>query len=122
MAKRELLWTINDPRGLNIVLAKDVWQEVVRKHPEMSSRLEEVRITVEQPEEIFFDPATTNQRSTGARIFLYYRSGIKIEQDKSKLLLAVVKVVIEVEAEQGYVETAHLTDRKKRRAVLEWNR
>lgn len=122
MAERELLWSINDPRGLSITLAKDVWQEVIRKHPEMSSMLEQVRATVEQPEEIFFDPETTSQRTTGARIFLYYRSGIKLEQDKSKLMIAVVKVVIEIEAEKGYVETAHLTDRKKRRAVLEWNR
>lgn len=120
MAERRILWTTIDPRGLSISLAEDVWLEILDKHSEMAPLLDQVRATVENPEEIFFDPETTQQRGTDARMFLYYRGAVQVGGSRVKWVLAVVKVVIEVGTQLGYVETAHLISRKKKRAVLEW--
>lgn len=122
MAERRLLWTTTDPRGQSVALVADVWENVLRKHEEMGQFFDQVRVTVEDPTEIYFDPETTARRTTGARIFVYYRRDFSTTEYAGKLIVVVVKVVLEMDSQQGYVETAHLANRKKRRAVLEWNR
>ena len=61
-------------------------------------------------------------RTTGAQIYLYYTRIISVGDYTNTFVVVVVKVVLEVDSRHGYVETAHLTNRKKRRAVLEWSR
>ncbi len=122
MSERPLLWTTIDPRGLSNALAADVWETTLQKHREMHQFFDQVRLAVEHPDEIYFDPDTSARRTSGAQIFLYYHRNLSVQEYANKFVVAVVKVVLEIENRQGYVETAHLANRKKRRAVLEWNR
>ena len=123
MAERSTLWTVTDPRGLDVSLADDVWQEHVAYRPELAAYLAAVALTVQDPDAIYFDPATTAHRTTGARIYLYYRSGLTKGKYADTYIAVVIKVLPHNDhAEHGYVESAMLSNRIMRRAVLEWKR
>ncbi|MBI3914769.1 MAG: hypothetical protein HY327_11380 [Chloroflexi bacterium] len=120
--QREILWTVTDPRGLNITLVDDVWHEIVGKHHDMAPFFDAVRLTAQDPEEVYFDPKSTESRTTGAKIYRYYRGELPSGEEAGKMTAVVVKVVSEAGGNSGYVETAFVTDRVPKRLVLEWKR
>ncbi len=121
MAEREILWTVTDPRGLNITLVEDVWEHILDEHGEMSDYLESAQRAVQDPDEIYFDPATTKTRK-GPRMYWYYNFQLVSHETKQKYVAVIVKVVVETDGNQGYVQTALLTDRIQSRLALEWKK
>lgn len=122
MTNRMVLWTATDPRGLTVTLVEDVWQEHVQKHPEIADYFDEIRLTVQEPDEIFFDPLSTARRRPGTAIHLYYKRNLGREKYRNVLIVVVIKSVEESGGKQGYVESALLSDRVMSRLVLEWKR
>jgi len=122
MAERQILWTITDPRGLTISLTEDVWREHVHKHPEIAEYFEEVRLTAQEPDEIYFDPLSTARRRAGTFIHLYYKRHLGRGKYQNTLVVVVIKSLTESGGRQGYVESALLSDRIMNRLVLEWKR
>ena len=64
--ERWIFWTVVDPRGLAISLTEDVWLDHVRKHPEIEDYFEEIKLTAQEPDEIYFDPLSS-KKFVGAR-------------------------------------------------------
>lgn len=123
MTERHILWTVTDPRGISVSLAEDVWQEHIAYRPEISAYFDAIRDTVQEPDAIYFDPKTTARRTTGAKIYLYYRSKLTQGKHAGNYVAVVVKVMFEPDnVQRGYVESAMLPGRIMKRAVLEWKR
>ena len=123
MPERAVLWTVTDPRGVDVSLAEDVWLEHVAYRPEIAPYLDAVALAVRDPDAIYFDPETTARRTTGARIYLYYRSGLTQGKYAGNYVAVVVKLLAEDgHAWRGYVESAMLASRIMRRVVLEWKK
>jgi hypothetical protein len=76
VTERKILWTVTDPRGLSISLAEDVWLDHVRKHPEIADYFDEIKLTIQEPDEIYFDPLSSARRQVGTLIHLYYRRNL----------------------------------------------
>ena len=122
MAEREILWTVTDPRGLNITLTQDVWFAILAKHPDLVAFYDAVLATVQDPEAIYFDSDSTAKRATGAKFYLYYRGGMFAGQLEGAYTAVVVKVVIEQDQDQGYVQTSYPSEQILPRLVLEWKK
>ncbi len=122
MAERTILWTVTDPRGLNVTFTSDVWLAVLAKHPDFGEFFNAIATTIQEPEAIYFDPDSTPQRPEGIRMFLYYRSGLLSGKLADKRTAVVVKVVIEQNGEQGYVQTAYPSERILPRLVRQWKK
>lgn len=122
MADRTILWTVTDPRGLLISLASDVWQKILREHFEIGPYFDQVRLTAQDPDEIYFDPETTAKRATGAKAYVYYKRNVTTGKYAKDMVAVAIKVVNEPSGQQGYVSTAMITSRIFKRLVLEWKR
>jgi hypothetical protein len=122
VTEREILWTVTDPRGLTISLAKDVWLDHVYKHPEIEDYYNEIRLTAQEPDEIYFDPLSSARRQVGTSIYSYYRRNLGRGKYTDNLVVVVVKSVQETEEQHGYVQSVLLSDRTMRRLVLEWKK
>lgn len=122
MAERITLWTVTDPRGLNITLTQDVWFAILAKHADMVAFYDAVLATVQDPEAIYFDQDTTTARATGARFYLYYRSGLFTGKIAGTYTAVVVKVVIEQDQDRGYVQTSYPSEHILPRLALEWKK
>lgn len=122
MTTRNILWTVTDPRGLNISLAEDVWTDHVHKHPEIAEYFDEIKLTTQQPDEIYFDPLSSVRRKPGTLIQLYYKRNLGRGKYKDTFVVVVVKSLEEDGGKQGFVESALLSDRVMNRLVLEWKR
>ncbi len=121
--ERGVLWTVTDPRGLRITLTEDVWSSHIVYRPELSIHFEEVRLTAENPDTIYFDPDSTAMKTPGTRVYWYYKGGILSDKFAGNWVAVVVKVVIiPNDLRQGYVETALLPSRILKRLVLEWEK
>ncbi|MDE3091031.1 MAG: hypothetical protein KGJ80_16785, partial [Chloroflexota bacterium] len=108
---RKTLWTVNDPRGLAISLIEDVWEDHVRKHPEIADYFEEIKLTAQEPDEIYFDPVSSARRQVGTSIYSYYRRNLGRGRFKGALVIVIVKSVQETSQRRGYVQSALLSDR-----------
>ena len=119
---RPILWHVTDPRGLNIILAKDSWDHAILKHRELADYLFEVRQTLVEPDAIFFDPKSTEEHQSGAQIYWYMKRGILSGPLQKDHMSVIVKVVVESYGKQGYVSTAIPLDKPMTRLVLEWSK
>jgi hypothetical protein len=119
---RRTLWTVNDPRGLAISLSEDVWEDHVRKHPEIADYFEEIKLTAQEPDEIYFDPISSARRQIGTSIYSYYRRNLGRGRFSGNLVVVIVKSVQEASQWRGYVQSALLSDRVMKRLVLEWKK
>ncbi|MBI3914294.1 MAG: hypothetical protein HY327_08945 [Chloroflexi bacterium] len=117
---RKILWTVTDPRGLTISLAEDVWRDHVNKHPEIAEYSDEIRLTAQEPDEIYFDPVSSARRKTGTSIYSYYRRNVGRGKYKGNFIMVVVKAI--QEERHGYVQSALVPDRIMNRLVLEWKK
>ena len=123
MAERKILWTVIDPRGLNVVLVEDVWQTHVAYRPELAMHFDQVRLAVQDPDAIYFDPTSTAEKTASTQVYWYYKSGPLTGGFSRNWVAAIVKVVFEIGTERkGYVETAMLPRRVLKRLVLEWKK
>lgn len=119
---RRILWQVTDPRGLIVILTHDVWASHVAYRPELVSHARQVRLAVQDPDAIYFDPDSTATKSPGTVVYWYYKSGVLAEKYQGNWVAVVVKVVSLDENQQGYVETAMLPSRVLKRLVLEWKK
>jgi hypothetical protein len=120
MRERKILWAVTDPRGLSVSLAEDVWPDHVHKHPEIAAYFDEIKLTAQQPDEIYFDPLSSARRKPGTSIHLYHKRKLGRGKYKDTLIVVVVKSLEENSERQGFVESALLSDRIMNRLVLEW--
>jgi hypothetical protein len=119
---RKILWTVTDPRGLTISLAEDVWLDHVYKHPEIDDYFDEIKLTTQSPDEIYFDPLSSARRQVGTSIYSYYRRDLGRGKYKDAFIVVVVKSIQETDEPRGYVQSALLSDRVMKRLVLEWKK
>lgn len=123
MTERKFLWTVTDPRGLTISLAEDVWHSHIAHRPELAAHFDEVRLAVQEPDAIYFDPDSTADKAPGTRVYWYYKGGLLSGKFSQNWVATIVKVVIEAgDQQRGYVETAMLPRRVLKRLVLEWKK
>lgn len=122
MAERIILWTVTDPRGLNITLTDDVWTEHVTRHPELSGHTDDVKICVQDPDEICFDPVSTGTKLPNVKVYFYYKRGMLSEKFQDNFVETCVKVVVENQVQQGYVQTVIFPNEIRKRLVVEWRK
>jgi len=121
--ERKILWTVTDPRGLAISLAEDVWSNHLAYRPELAIHFEQVRLTAQNPDAIYFDPDSTAEKTPGTQVYWYYKGGLLVGKFSGNWVAVVVKVVVQAGDNQtGYVETALLPRRVLKRLVLEWKK
>jgi hypothetical protein len=120
--QHKILWMVTDLRGLDITLTDDVWQAIVSKHRELLPYSDAVRLTAQDPDEIYLDPESTARRTTGAKIYWYYKSQLFTGKLADKYTVVLVKVISEIGGNQGYVQSAWASSRIQPRLVLEWKR
>jgi len=121
--ERKILWTVIDPRGLAISLAEDVWHSHLAYRPELAAHFKEVRLAVQDPDAIYFDPDSTADKTPGTLVYWYYKGGLLSGKFAGNWVAAVVKIVTESDnVQRGYVETAMLPRRILKRLVLGWKR
>lgn len=122
MAERTILWTVTDPRGLNVTLALDVWDEHVSRRPELDGHVDDVKACVQDPDEIYFDPVSTATKNPDVRVCFYYRRGLLSEKFKDNVVETCVRVVIENNVQQGYVQSVIFPNDVRKRLVTEWKK
>lgn len=123
MAERRVIWTVTDPRGLSVALVEDVWQTHVAYRPELALHFDQVRLAVQDPDAIYFDPTSTAEKTLGTQVYWYYKSGLLSGKFSQNWVATIVKVAFETDTERkGYVETAMLPRRVLKRLVLEWKK
>lgn len=122
MSDRNLLWTTSDPRGFSISLAADVWKHIVAQHSEFEPYFDTIKITIENPDEIYFDVKSTQTRSTGSQIYAYYRARLLTGEFENDMVYVSVKFVQENTQLQGYVQTAFSTNRVQKRMRRLWKK
>mgnify|MGYP005842135145 CR=1 FL=1 len=122
-AERRFLWVVVDPRGITIMCAQEVWEEHTAYRPELAEHFEEVKLTVQEPDEIYFDPISTRSKAPGAKIYWYYKSKLARGRFAGNFVAVAVKVVLEVDGtRREYVQSALIPDRKEKLLILEWIR
>lgn len=122
MSDRILLWTTTDPRGFSVSMAENVWKHIAIEHSEFESYFDTIRITVENPDEIYFDAKSTEERSTGSQIYSYYRARLLTGALEKDMVYVSVKFVQEETQLQGYVQTAFSTNRIQKRMRQIWKK
>lgn len=122
MADRIILWAVTDPRGLNITLTGDVWDEHVSRHPELVGHVEDVKICVQDPDEIYFDPVSTATKNPDVKVYFYYKRGLLSDKFEDNFVETCVKVVVENNIEKGYVQSVIFPNDIRKRLVAEWKK
>lgn len=122
MAERTILWTVTDPRGLNVTCTSDVWNEHVTRHSELSGHIQDVKICVQDPDEIYFDPVSTATKKPSVRVYFYYKRGLLSEKFADNFVETCVKVVVENGERQGYVQSVIFPNEIRKRLVAEWKK
>lgn len=123
MAERIILWTVTDPRGLNITLTDDVWQAHVAIRPELQGHVEQVKQCIQDPDEIYFDPVSTATKKPNVQVYFYYKQGLLAESLEDNLVESCVKVVMESSGtRQGFVQSVVFPNDVRKRLVAEWKK
>ena len=122
MTERTWLWTATDPRGFQVSLAADVWDHIVERHDVMHPYFEATRLTVEDPDEIYFDEESTQRKTAGAWVEAYYRRNVLSADLDDEYLLVSVKFFLEQGQPRGYVQTALPERRIPHRVRLIWKK
>lgn len=122
MSDRPLLGTTVEPRGLRVSLSEDVWEHIRSEHPEFTDYSEAIQLTVEDPDEIYFDALSSSKRKIGTQVFAYYRSRILAGVLGDNFVYVSVKFVRESSETYGYVQTAFATHSVQKRMELEWKK
>lgn len=95
----DFIFNIVDKTGRNIHLTKERWNHIVRKHPDMSDKTEEIKLTLTNPVLVTshkYDEAMRN----------YY----KYQKETHDYLLVVVKYL----NGEGYIASAFTTSKLKK--------
>lgn len=102
-----LLFTVVDPRGITITCSKQQWQEhVLLEHGFMANRLDEVKITLENPLHICTDSVFKNRQC-------YYRMHVK----GNRYMKVIVELISEDKAE---LVSAYQPDAGKKGERIIW--
>lgn len=91
-----LLFEVSTPLVFTVRCTAIYWQSIVDKHPVMAQRLEDVRATLSEPNEI-------RQSVSDANVLLFYRP------DETRLVCAVARKL----NGDGFLITAYPTDKMK---------
>src|SRR6266498_3707039 len=105
--KKDVLFEVLTPLGFAVRVTKSYWELIVKiKHPVMAGHEQEVKTTLEQPDEI-------RQSKSDKDVYLFY----KAEREK-RWICAVSKRTNEVE---GFLVTTYPTDAIKE-GVQVWHK
>mgnify|MGYP000943738358 CR=1 FL=1 len=100
----EILFEAMTPLGFRVRVTRDYWELIVSiKHPVMAGREQDVRMTLEQPDEI-------RQSKSDKNVYLFYKS-----ERAKRWLCAVSKRADETE---GFLITTYPTDAIKEGAQI----
>jgi hypothetical protein len=102
-----LVFETVDYSNTSVVLSWATWRAKAGnagpgEHPEIRAYLDDVRLTIEQPDFVF-------QSTRDARCRLFYRLSVGRGPFVGKHLVVVVKYVVEQTGERGYVSTLYLS-------------
>lgn len=95
------LFDIQTPLDFSVHTSEDYWQRLLIKHPELASKLEEVKNTLQNPVEI-------RKSKSDEFVFLFY------SESQKYWLCAVARK----ENQDGFLITAYLTDRIKEGEII----
>ncbi|OGW14774.1 MAG: hypothetical protein A3G93_09875 [Nitrospinae bacterium RIFCSPLOWO2_12_FULL_45_22] len=113
------MFTIFDKDKIPVTLTKEVWigklLDPVKGHPEVKDYLEEIKLTIQEPDFIF-------QSIRDERSKLLYKGGLTAGKYKDCFILVVVKYVKEADHLHGYISTVMLTGHVKKGGGLLWQR
>ncbi len=99
-----LLFEIPTPLGFTVRTTADCWHRLVAKHPDLLDKLEEVKDTLRQPEQV-------RQSRRDPAVLLFYRRGVR------HWVVAVAKRADHA----GFLVTAYQTDAIKEGEQI-WSR
>ena len=103
----DILFEVQTPLGFHVRVTKSYWQLIVTiKHPVMAGREQDVRATLERPDEI-------RQSKSDKDVYLFY----KVEREK-RWICAVSK---RTNALEGFLVTTYPTDAIKE-GVQVWHK
>lgn len=108
-----MIFITTDPRGLEVGLTNKCWYDhILIEHPEMRSRLDDVKRAIELPDYIY----QSKYRSSSHLYFL------EIEHDQLELKYSLVVVDIRSQKKKGYVQTAFIVEGLSKRGTLLWKK
>jgi hypothetical protein len=87
------LFEILTPLGFKVRTSPDYWQKIILKHPDLADKLESVKQTLSNPDEI-------RRSSRDAQVLLFYLAG------EHRWVVAVARRA----DSEGYLITAYQTD------------
>jgi hypothetical protein len=122
MTERTTLWTVTDPRGMNSTLTEDMWAHILERHDDLLPYFEAVRLAVADPDEIYIDEWSAQQKAPGVGVEAYYKYRVLTSRLRSKMLYVSVKFVPTGEGVQGYVQTALPVGHVQARMKLLWKK
>ena len=94
-SKEDLLFDVVTPLGFRVRVSRSYWNIIISvKHPVMTGHEQEVKSTLQKPEEI-------RQSKTDASIYLFYKT-----QRKGRWVCAISKKL----NSEGFLITAYPTD------------
>lgn len=107
------MFSVIDPHGHRITLTPECWMNhICVVHTEMRSLLEQVRLTVTDPDHIYTS-------KTSHESFLYFR---KYVDPKIKCQYIPVAVHHRPQSRSGYVQSAYPVKSLSKGGTLEWTR
>lgn len=92
---RDAQFSVVTPLGFRVRVTRAYWATIVAKHPDLATRLEEVKTALDQPDEI-------RRSRRDAHVLLFYRR----EGDRLRWVVAVAKR----SDGEGFLITAYRTD------------
>ncbi len=84
---------------------------------------ESLRRCKKDPDEIYFDPASSAQKTEGAKVYHYVKRGLWSGDFSPHPLVTIVKVVVEINTvPNGYISTMYFSSHFKKGLVREWKK
>ena len=126
VSKKQWRWTEVDPWGHSVSCDEETWAEKAAERIELPLHEEGVRATIRDPDQVYFDAASTARRALLGRAnvrFVHYVSTGRLSQKwTGTYLVVVVKWLAEDDAVRGYVQTMYASNRILPRLQLFWSR
>lgn len=108
-----MIFITTDPRGFEIRLTNKCWyNHILIEHPEMRTRLDDVKRAIELPDYIY----QSKYRSSSHLYFL------EIEPDELESKYSLVVVDIRRQKNKGYVQTAFIVEGLYKGDKLLWKK
>ena len=107
----ERVWTVSDFRSGSVSLTKDQLEgHIAIEHPEMVSKMEAIKDTVQDPDDVYYDISEQAEPHALA----YYKETPLLGTTDFRVKVAVAYT--DGTYTEGFVKTSHKVDKRKRKA------